>query len=207
MHIQSGQASVGIIERELRHLYRDIRNWNIKQMREEDRYMVTFPSEEMRYQVAKFKSFEFETANVKAKVIPTEMSAEADGKLESVWVRAHRFPLFARKVEVVMEIGYLVGDPEEVDLTTLNKPGPVRIKIACVDVTKVRGESRVFFNGESYNIRWEVEGTQQENSKNNSKFDWQWEEENEDEEEEEGEFGNDKNIGSFTQKEWVETHQ
>jgi hypothetical protein len=100
-----------------------------------------------------------------------------------------------------MEIGYLVGDPEEVDLTTLNKPGPVRIKIACVDVTKVRGESRVFFNGESYNIRWEVEGTQQENSKNNSKFDWQWEEENEDEEKEEGEFGNDKNIGSFTQKE------
>jgi hypothetical protein len=143
---------VGIIERELRHLYRDIRNWNIKQMREEDRYMVTFPSEEMRYQVAKFKSFEFETANVKAKVIPTEMSAEADGKHESVWVRAHRFPLFARKVEVVMEIGYLVGDPEEVDLTTLNKPGPVRIKIACVDVTKVRGESRVFFNGESYNL-------------------------------------------------------
>jgi hypothetical protein len=59
--------------------------------------MVTFPSEEMRYQVAKFKSFEFETANVKAKVIPTEMSAEADGKLESVWVRAHRFPLFLEK--------------------------------------------------------------------------------------------------------------
>jgi hypothetical protein len=114
----------------------------------------------MRYQVAKFKSFEIETTNVKAKVIPTEMSAESDGKLESVWVRAHRFPTFARKVEVVMEIGYLVGDPEEVDLTTLNKPGPVRIKIAFVDVTKVRGESRVFFNGESYNIRWEVEGTQ-----------------------------------------------
>jgi hypothetical protein len=137
MHIQSGQASVGIIERELRHLYRDIRNWNIKQMSEEDRYMVTFPSEEMRYQVAKFKSFEFETTNVKAKVVHTEMSAEVDGKLESVWVRAHRFPTFARKVEVVMEIGYLVGDPEEVDLTTVNKPGPVRIKIACVDVTKV----------------------------------------------------------------------
>jgi hypothetical protein len=55
-----------------------------------------------------------------------------------------------------------------------------------VDVTKVRGESRVFFNGESYNIRWEVEGTQQENSKNNSKFDWHREKENEDEEKEEG---------------------
>jgi hypothetical protein len=25
-----------------------------------------------------------------------------------------------------MEIGYLVGDPEEVDLNSLNRPGPVR---------------------------------------------------------------------------------
>jgi hypothetical protein len=126
MHILSGQASVGTIERELRHLYRDVRIWTIKQMSEGDRYLVTFPSEEMRHPIAKFKSFEFETANVKAKVTPTEMSAEADGKLESVWVRAHRFPTFARKVEVAMEIGYLVGDPEEVDLNSLNRPGPVR---------------------------------------------------------------------------------
>jgi cytochrome c556 len=139
MHIQSGQASVGIIERELRHLCRDVRNGVIKQMGEDNRYMVTFSSEEMRYQVAKFISFEFETVNVRAKVIPTEMSAKADRKLESVWVRAHKFPNFARKVEVVMEVSYIVGDLEEVDLTTLNRPGPVRIKIACVDVTMIRG--------------------------------------------------------------------
>jgi hypothetical protein len=75
------------------------------------------------------------------------MSAEADGKLESVWVRAHRFPTFARKVEVAMEIGYLVGDHEEVDLNTLNRHGPVRIKIACVEANNIRGESRVFLMG------------------------------------------------------------
>jgi hypothetical protein len=45
---------------------------------------------EIRYQVAEFKSFEFETANVKAKVINTEMSLEADGKLEAVWVKAYK---------------------------------------------------------------------------------------------------------------------
>jgi hypothetical protein len=151
--------------------------------------------------VAKFKSFEFETANVKAKVTPTEMSAEADGKLESVWVRVHRFPTFARKVEVVMEIGYLVGDPEEVDLSSLNKPGPVRIRIACVDATKIRGESTVFFNGESYNLRWELEGAHQETSKSTSKFEKRIDGGEEDEEEEEREFGNDNNNGAFAQKE------
>jgi hypothetical protein len=168
---------------------------------DENKYMVTFPGEEMRYQVAKFKSFEFETANVKAKVTPTEMSAEADGKLESVWVRVHRFPTFARKVEVAMEIGYFAGDPEVVDLSSLNRPGPVRIRIACVDATKIRGESRVFFNGESYNLRWEVEGAHQDTSKRTSKFERRRDGGEEDEEKEEGEFGDDNNNGAFAQKE------
>jgi hypothetical protein len=100
-----------------------------------------------------------------------------------------------------MEIGYLVGDLEEVDLTTLNEPGSVRIKISCVDAAKIRGESRVFFSGESYNIRWEVEGAHQESSKKHSKFDRQRDSENEDEEKEEGEFGADKSTRAFTQKE------
>jgi hypothetical protein len=56
--------------------------------------MITFPNEEMRHQVAKFRSFEFETANVKANALPTEMSA--------VWVKVHKIPSFARKVEVVI---------------------------------------------------------------------------------------------------------
>jgi hypothetical protein len=48
-----------------------------------------------------------------------------------------------------MEITYLMGDPEEVDMSTLNYPGPVRIKLGCLDSTKIRGDSRVFYNGAS----------------------------------------------------------
>jgi hypothetical protein len=71
MHMKSGHASLGIVEREMRHLFREVTKWTIKQRKGEDKYMITLPNEDMRYQVAKFRSFEFETANVKAKVIPS----------------------------------------------------------------------------------------------------------------------------------------
>jgi hypothetical protein len=141
MHIKSGHASLGIVEREMRHLFREVTKWTINQLKGEDKYMITFPNEDMRYQVAKFRSFEFETANVKAKVIPTNLSVGADDKLEIVWVKAYNFPPIARKEEVVREIAYLVGEPEEVDLKSLEGFGLVRIKLSCRDAKQVRGNS------------------------------------------------------------------
>jgi hypothetical protein len=67
----------------------------------------------------------------------------------------------------------------------------------------------VFFNGESYNIRWEVEGVHHESAKTLLNL-IDRERENEDEEKEEGgscedlviskKIGEDKNIEAFTQK-------
>jgi hypothetical protein len=152
-----GLMHIGIVEREMRHLFREVTKWTIKQLKGEDKYMITFPNEDMRYQVAKFRSFEFETANVKAKVIPTDLSVGADDKLETVWVKAYNFPPIARKDEVVREIAYLVGEPEEVDVKSLEGFGPVRIKLSCRDAKQVRGETQVYFNKESRGIK-KVEG-------------------------------------------------
>lgn len=91
-------------------MFREVTKWTIKKLGDES-YLVTFPSEEIRFQIVKFWSFEFETANVKAKVTPIEMSTEVDGKLESLWVKVHKYPSIARKEEVAMEIAYLIGDP------------------------------------------------------------------------------------------------
>jgi hypothetical protein len=140
MNIVCGIASTEIIERELIHLFREVPKWTIKQMDSEDKYLVKFPNEEIRYQVAKFKSFEFETANVKAKVTPTDMAVDAEEKLEIIWVKAYKFPPFARKEDIVMEIAYLIGDPIEVDLVTLNREGPIRIKLSCREPQKIGGK-------------------------------------------------------------------
>jgi hypothetical protein len=207
MNIMSGHAAVETIERELKHLFRGVPKWTIKQMEAGNRYLINFPSEDIRYQVAKFRSFEFETTNMKAKETPTDMSADANEKLETIWVKACKFPPFARKEGVVMEVAYLVGDPIEVDLNTLHRERPIRVKLSCGELSKIRGETKVFFNGEGYNIRWEVETQQQEPSKSSSKFERRRgsNEEEEEEKEEEREFNVRKNTGSGKQKEGEET--
>lgn len=200
MSIKSGQASVGVIEMELKHLFREVPQWTIKKLTEEDSYLITFPNEDIRFQVAKFRSFEFETANVKAKVTPMEMSSESDGKLELVWVKAHKFSSITRKDEVSMEIAYLIGDPEEVDLSSLSGSGPVRMQVGCHDPSLIRGESQVFFKGESRSIRWEVESAVPVSSKSTSKFDRRRNrEDEEDEKEEEGEFFSDKHWAAYAE--------
>jgi hypothetical protein len=98
------------------------------------------------------------------------MAAGADGKLDVVWIKAFNIPLIARKVETVMEIATLAGDPEEVDISTLGE-GPVRIKLACRDATQIRGETQFYFNGDSYRITWEVVEEYQDKSRSSSKFD------------------------------------
>jgi hypothetical protein len=87
MNIASGIASIEIIERELMHLFREVPKWTIKQIDSDEKYLIKFPNEEIRYQVAKFKSFEFETANVKATVIPTDMAVDAEEKLKQFGLR------------------------------------------------------------------------------------------------------------------------
>lgn len=74
-----------------------------------------------------------------------------------MWVKAFNIHPDARKEDTVMELGYLVGDPIEVDLKSLNFQGPVRVKVACRGAKQIRGETKVFFNGEGYTIRWEPE--------------------------------------------------
>jgi hypothetical protein len=136
--------------------------------------MITFPNQSIREQLTRFKGFDFIAPIVKANVVATEMSSEADGNLEVVWVRAFNLPPNAKSAEVVMELAYLVGDPEEVDTASLKRLGPVRIKLACRSAKEIKGETQIFFNRESYRIRWEVESLAKSNQKEStSKFDRQ----------------------------------
>lgn len=91
-----------------------------------------------------------------------------------------------------MEVAHLVGDPEELDLASLKWQGPVRVKLGCRDSREVKGETQVFFNGDSHRIKWVVESGKDQFDKetNTSKFDRH--RDRADEEEEEGDT-QDKN--------------
>jgi hypothetical protein len=86
-----------------------------------------------------------------------------------------------------MEVAHLLGDPKEVDLASLKWQGPVRVKVGCRDSREIKGETQVFFNGDSHKIKWVVESGKDQFDKaaNKSRFDRHRDKADEDEDDEE----------------------
>lgn len=122
------------------------------------------------------------------------------------WICSNNLPS-DRTVEAVMEIAYMVGDPEEVDTASLNNPGLVRIKIACRNYKAIRGETQVFINGESHGIKWIVETPEEKlaHQPTASKFDRRKGKDGEEDEEEEYEDLSDSYGSGFDKQQKNET--
>lgn len=70
--------------------------------------------------------------------------AKAVGLLSQIWVLVDDVPAGLRLIPFMMAFGVLIGKPVEVDPESLEKIGPVPIKIWCVDPICVRGALDVF---------------------------------------------------------------
>lgn len=81
----------------------------------------------------------------------------------------------------------MAGDPEAVDLQSLNRSGPVRLEVAVRDPSLIKGETEVFFNKGGRRLLWMVEILGQSESLDKtssySKFDRHRDKDNEEEEE------------------------
>jgi hypothetical protein len=118
--------------------------------------VLDFPLEDLRNELTKFKSLEFATAIVKAKVEPTNIEGVVCA-LEETWVKASVFQKKAKKEVVIKEISHLVVGPVEVDLESLRNEGTIRVKVLCKDALKIKGNTLVFINKQGYLIRWKSE--------------------------------------------------
>lgn len=156
--VLEGEADEKLIEAEIIYQFREKIKWNIKRISDKE-FLIDFPIDDMRYQLTKFKSFELGSSDVgvKVKVEKTDLASDTTSVLEKVWVRAEGFPLIARKEEIVKKVAYLIGDPIEVDLISLIRMGPIRVKVVCRDASFIRGENEVFFNYQGKIIKWMVE--------------------------------------------------
>jgi len=76
--------------------------------------------------------------------------------LSQVWVQVCGIPFWARKEKAVEEVAYLVGDFIEVDKKSLPSLGPIRFKVVSKDPSAIRGTSKVYFNGRSFYLSWNL---------------------------------------------------
>lgn len=97
-------------------------------------------------------------------------------------------PHWAKKERAVEEVAYLVGDFEEIDLSTLPGLGPIRVKVSCKDPNQIKGASKVYFNKSGFMVSWLVESEKAQDSKNANKENFEHKEDEEEEEEEDEEY-------------------
>lgn len=122
----------------------------------EKTFLISFPSKEARRELTKFDGFDL-SSSIKAKVEETSRTEESFAELREVWVKAYRVPRIARKEKELKDLSYLVGEPIEVDETSLRGLGPVRVKVAVCSPEEIQGSTSVFINRVGYRIRWETE--------------------------------------------------
>ena len=97
----------------------------------------------------------FTCFDIQATVQETDRDPESFHMLQAVWVKAEGIPKIAKKEIHVMELAYLVGDPEEVFLESLEWK-EVWVKVSCKDPKKIAGTSEVYINKQGHKISWSV---------------------------------------------------
>jgi hypothetical protein len=116
-----------------------------------------FPSKGSLETFSKISEILLSVHGIKIKIMKFCVDPDAVEVLHPAWVKIFDLPKSACKEEVVMKVAALVGEPVFVDKLSLIKTGPVRVKMNCIDPTRLRGTVRIFFNRVGYDIRFVAE--------------------------------------------------
>ena len=92
-------------------------------------------------------------------ITKSKVDPAASAVLQSAWIKVHGVPSFAREEDIIREITSLVAEPIKVDVFSLLRDEPVRVRINCRDPSKIRSIIKIFFNGVGYEIKFISEST------------------------------------------------
>ncbi|XP_037418678.1 uncharacterized protein LOC119282609 [Triticum dicoccoides] len=110
------------------------------------------------WMIASCTSFTLPLNQLVISVKPATCNGTVVGPLSQVWVLIDDLPAGLRSSAFLMVVGVLIGKPVEVDLESLNKVGPARMKIWCLDSGRVHGSVDVFPSPGGIRLRVRVEG-------------------------------------------------
>ena len=152
--VTEGRGTRFRISEELNYLVGSEVNWEVKRLSTND-FMITVPSIQVLNLLQRMGTIKFTCFDIQATVQETDRDPESFHMLQAVWVKAEGIPKIAKKEIHVMELAYLVGDPEEVFLESLEWK-EVWVKVSCKDPKKIAGTSEVYINKQGHKITWSV---------------------------------------------------
>jgi hypothetical protein len=157
--ILEGDASEEKLDRELKHLVQGDWDFKVRKMDLQE-YLVIFPDNKSLETFSRLTCLEMSLFGLKSKIEKSSINPAVSSILQTVWIKIHNVPGFARDVETVKEITNLVAEPLVVDELSLIRDEPVRVKGRCRNPSAVKGYIEYFFNGEGINLKFEVEDSQ-----------------------------------------------
>lgn len=151
-----GRLSLRILKQELKHMVAGDWDWQISQVGDND-FSVIFPSADLLHMARSSGKLFMSINDITARVRDSLHEEIVPMVMPEAWVRLHGIPKQHRRVDRLMEGLKMLGRPIVVDELSLIRLGPVRMKFACKSLDKLNGFVEVWFNGEGYQIKVEVE--------------------------------------------------
>jgi len=93
---------------------------------------------------SKLSGFEMSLNGLTVKLVKYAIDPEASSVLQTVWIRVHEVPGFAREVDIIKEMTKLVAEPLVVDELSLIRVGPVRVQGRCRNPGAIKGQIEFF---------------------------------------------------------------
>lgn len=152
--VLEGRGTKFCVSTELKYLADVEWDWQVKRLLSSD-FLVIVPSMAVLKLLRNMGRIRFTCSDLVATVEETKMDPDSFATLQTVCVKATGIPKVVRKEPHVMELAYLVGDPEEVCIESLNWR-KIWVKVSCKDPKHINGSSDVLTTKKGYMITWTV---------------------------------------------------
>lgn len=123
-------------------------------------FTVVFPSKESLKMISSCTSFTLPLNKIVVSVRAVNGGGRAAGVLSETWVLFDDVPSGLCNASLMLALAELVGKPIEVDMTSLDRLGSVRVKMWCLDPARVAGSIVVFPSSTAFRILVRVEGVE-----------------------------------------------
>ncbi|KAK1630378.1 hypothetical protein QYE76_004693 [Lolium multiflorum] len=144
------------LEQELRHLVEGDWDWQVRALGERE-FAVVFPSRATLTFSARSGKLYLTLCGTVVDIKLADADPAPAEKLQEVWVRISGLPRCMRRTRRLMVGMRMLGRPLEVDHSTLKARGPVRMRVACRNPSKLNGAVQFFHNSLGYNVGIRVE--------------------------------------------------
>ena len=150
--VVDGVASPEMIEAELNHLYRHQWDWVVTPTAGHI-FSVVFPDSVSYGYATRSGRITLALNQLVVEISEPVLDAQAVAVLDTAWILISGLPDIARSELVIRQMSRLLGKVVVVDELSLRKEEEVRVKVKCLDSSKLRTSVRVFFNDQGFDLR------------------------------------------------------